>query len=69
MVVMSVDAVDLIPKPRTKFLRVKCNGCGNEQTIFSAASSKVMCLACNQELAQTGSSKIRVKTKIIHVYD
>jgi len=25
----------LVPKPRSKFLRVKCPECGNEQIIFS----------------------------------
>lgn len=58
-----------IPKPRTKFLRVKCNSCGNEQVIFSAASSKVRCLVCNHELADTAASKIRLKTKIIKVLE
>lgn len=62
------DIVELIPKPKTKFIRVKCSGCGSEQTIFSAASTNVKCLACNQELAQSGASKIRLKTKVISVY-
>ena len=59
----------LIPKPKSKFLRVRCNGCGNEQTIFSAAATKVNCLVCNQSLAQTGASKIKTKTKILKVYE
>lgn len=62
------DIVELIPKPNTKFIRVKCSGCGSEQTIFSAASTNVKCLACNQPLAQSGASKIKIKTKIINVY-
>lgn len=53
----------LIPMPRTKFYRVKCPACGNEQNIFSAASSKVRCVACNTQLAETTSSRIRLKTK------
>lgn len=63
------DISKLIPTPKTKFLRVKCNGCGNEQVIFSSASSKVLCLACNQELAVTGASQVTVKTKVLKVYD
>lgn len=64
-----INPLDFIPRPKTKFLRIKCNGCGNEQTVFSAASTKVKCLACNQELAQTGASKIFVKTKILKVFE
>ncbi len=55
----------LIPGPKTKFYRVKCPGCGSEQNIFSAASSKVRCLACNTELGQTAASKILLKTKVM----
>lgn len=66
---MKKSVVDLIPKPKTKFLRVKCNGCSNEQTIFSAAATKVKCIVCNQELAKTTGSKILLKTKILAVYE
>ena len=59
----------LIPKPRFKFMRVKCNACNNEQTVFEAAASKIRCLICNQELAETGPSKIRFKAKVLKVYD
>ncbi|MFH1587310.1 MAG: 30S ribosomal protein S27e [Candidatus Diapherotrites archaeon] len=58
----------LVPRPKNKFLRVKCSSCGNEQVIFSAATTKVNCLVCNHELADTGASKIRLKTKILDTY-
>lgn len=61
--------IDFIPKPKTKFLRVKCAGCGNEQTIFSAASTKVRCLVCNKDLAETTGSKIVPKTTVLKVYE
>ena len=56
---------EIVPKLRTKFLKLKCSACGNEQTVFSAATSVVKCLACNQILAETGAHKIRPRTKII----
>ena len=57
--------ISLIPGPRTKFIRVKCGSCGNEQIIFSAAASKVKCLVCNHELAKPGASKIKIETKVL----
>ncbi|MFH1256078.1 MAG: 30S ribosomal protein S27e [Candidatus Diapherotrites archaeon] len=60
---------DLIPRPKTKFIRVKCSSCGNEQNIFSAASTPVKCIVCNHELASTGASKIRLKAKVVKVYE
>ncbi|MFH1391768.1 MAG: 30S ribosomal protein S27e [Candidatus Diapherotrites archaeon] len=60
---------ELIPKPRTKFYRLKCPSCGNEQNVFNAASSKVRCLVCNTELAGTSASRIKLKTKILKEHD
>ncbi len=60
-----IDEQKLISKPKTVFYRLKCPGCGNEQNAFSAASTKVKCLVCNNLLADTGASKIRLKTKIL----
>ena len=57
-----------VPTQKTKFLRVKCPACGNEQTIFSSATTKVKCLACNHLLAETGDSKIKLKTKVLKVF-
>ncbi len=59
----------VVPQPKTKFLRVKCKACGNEQTIFSAAAIVVRCLACNKELAYPASSKARVVTKVLKEFE
>jgi len=56
---------DLIPKPKTKFYRLKCPSCGNEQNVFNAATTKVKCLVCNTEMASPASSRIKLKTKIL----
>lgn len=58
---------ELIPKPKTSFLKVKCASCGSEQKIFSAASRKVNCLACNKTLAEPAASKVKMKTTTIEV--
>ncbi len=49
----------LIPKPRSVFLRVKCQKCGNEQLIFSNAVNKIVCNVCGELLAEPsgGQSK------------
>jgi small subunit ribosomal protein S27e len=39
-----------------KFVRVKCE-CGNEQNIFSAASSQVDCKVCGKRLASPSGGK------------
>ena len=42
---------------RSKFIKVKCNKCNNEQNIFGKASSKIECLVCNEALAVATGGK------------
>ncbi len=44
----------------SKFLRVKCDQCGNEQNIFGNATAKVNCLSCNSLLAEPTGSRAKV---------
>ncbi|PSG98976.1 MAG: 30S ribosomal protein S27e [Nanohaloarchaea archaeon SW_7_43_1] len=46
------------------FYRVKCSECGNEQKIFSHASTKVECLVCSEELATPTGGKADVNGEI-----
>ncbi|TFG05476.1 MAG: 30S ribosomal protein S27e [Promethearchaeota archaeon] len=56
-----------IPQPKSRFLKVKCLDCGNEQIIFGCASTTVKCLICSKVLAIPKASKAEVKTKILTV--
>ncbi len=58
-----------VPSPKTRFLKVKCNGCGNEQVVFNAPATKVHCLACNKELILPAASKGIVKAKVLKVIE
>ncbi|VVB56818.1 30S ribosomal protein S27e [uncultured archaeon] len=51
-------------KGRTKsqFWRVKC-ACGNEQNIFSAATTPVACLVCNAPLATPRGGRVQLAEK------
>lgn len=59
----------LVPKPRSKFLRVKCPDCGNEQIIFSHASNKVRCNVCGALLAEPRGGKASIRGEIVAVLD
>lgn len=58
-----------IPMPKTRFLKVKCSGCGNEQTIFSNASKSVKCLACNNILAESTGGRVKLRAKVVKELD
>jgi len=55
------DWEKLVPKPRSKFLRVKCPECGNEQIIFDHASTVVRCIVCGAVLAERAGGKGKIK--------
>ncbi|MGC8849675.1 MAG: 30S ribosomal protein S27e [Candidatus Bathyarchaeia archaeon] len=57
--------VDLIPRPRSLFLRVKCNSCGNEQIIFNRASTLIRCKVCDEVLAEPTGGKARIKGEAV----
>jgi len=58
-----------IPKTESRFLRVKCNDCGNEQVLFEKASSRIKCLACDKILAEPTGGKASVKTQVLSTAD
>jgi small subunit ribosomal protein S27e len=55
---------------RSRFLKVKCGDCGNEQVIFGSTSTKtIKCLVCEKVLAESTGGKTDVKTQIVTVLD
>ncbi|MBW2995398.1 30S ribosomal protein S27e, partial [Candidatus Woesearchaeota archaeon] len=54
-------------EPKSKFLKVRCPKCNNEQIIFGNASTDVNCLVCNKELAKPKGGKAVVKSRILEV--
>ncbi len=59
----------LIPKPSSRFLKVVCSKCKNEQIIFNKASMKVKCLVCGNILAEPTGGKAKIKSKVIQVFE
>lgn len=51
-------------KQRSRFLHVKCNGCGTRTHIFSKASSEVNCSVCHGLLATPTGGKAIIKGEI-----
>ncbi|MDY6776963.1 MAG: 30S ribosomal protein S27e [Candidatus Nanohaloarchaea archaeon] len=50
---------------RGKFVEVKCDGCGNEQVIFSRAAGDVKCLVCDDVLAESSSGKADFQAQVV----
>lgn len=60
-------AKNIIPAPDSRFLKVKCKKCNNEQTIYSKASTIVTCLVCGETLAKPTGGKAKLEAKVLEV--
>lgn len=56
-------------RTKSRFLKVKCNDCGNEQVIFGCAASNIKCIVCDKIVAVATGGKTQVKTEILEVLD
>ena len=58
-----------IPQPKTKFIKVRCPKCKNEQVIFGSASSIIKCLVCDKELAHPTGGKSKISGRVLEVLE
>jgi len=60
---------ELIPKPRSRFIRVKCPDCGSEQVIFDSASTVVKCTVCDGVLAEPSGGRAKIRGEILDILE
>ncbi|MHA1369026.1 MAG: 30S ribosomal protein S27e [Promethearchaeota archaeon] len=58
---------DVLPNPKSRFLRVSCSECNSTQIIFGCATSPVTCRACGKRLTIPRGGKAKIITKIEEV--
>lgn len=51
----------------SKFLKVKCKKCKNEQIIFEKPATVVRCTVCEEVLAEPTGGKGKIKTSVLGV--
>lgn len=55
--------------PRSKFIKVRCAKCKNEQIIFGNASTAVTCLVCSAEMAVPTGGKSKIAARVLEVLE
>ncbi len=55
---------EIIQTPKSRFLKVLCKKCRNEQIVFDKAATIIKCLKCQTELAYPSGGKIRLTNNI-----
>jgi small subunit ribosomal protein S27e len=54
---------------RSRFLKVKCPDCENEQMVFEKASTVVDCVVCGKVLAEPSGGKAIIKADILGTFE
>lgn len=58
-----------IREPVSKFIKVRCPKCKNEQILFGKASSEVACLVCGRVIASPTGGKAKIKARVLEVLE
>lgn len=56
-------------EPASKFIKVRCPKCKNEQIVFGKVSNHVKCLVCGKQLAEPAGGKTNFKARILEVLE
>jgi small subunit ribosomal protein S27e len=56
-------------EPTSKFIKIRCPKCKNEQIMFGKTSTNVKCLVCDKPLADSTGGKSKVKARILEVLE
>ena len=56
-------------EPKSKFIKVRCEKCKNEQIIFEKPSSTVSCLVCSTILSKPTGGKGKISAQVLEVLE
>lgn len=51
----------------SKFVKIRCPKCKNEQIMFGKAAQQVKCLVCDKILADPTGGKAKIKARVLEV--
>lgn len=55
----------LVKMPKSKFLRVMCKKCRNDQIVYNKVATVVKCLKCGEELMEPCGGESFIKGKVL----
>lgn len=53
----------------SKFVKIRCPKCKNEQITFGKSATPVKCLVCEKVLAEPTGGKSRIRARILEVLE
>jgi len=61
--------METLKEPISKFVKIRCPKCKNEQIIFGKAATKIKCLVCGKIIAESTGGKTKIKARILEVLE
>jgi small subunit ribosomal protein S27e len=53
----------------SKFIKIRCPKCKDEQIAYGKATTIVLCLVCGKELAEPTGGRTRIKARVLEVLE
>ncbi len=53
----------------SRYVKIRCPKCKNEQIMFGKSSTNVKCLVCGKDLAESTGGKSKIKARILEVLE
>jgi len=54
---------------KSRFIKVRCKDCENEQVLFDSASNEILCHICGSKLAIPTGGKAKIKGEILEIIE
>jgi len=54
---------------KSKFVKIRCSKCKNEQILFGKSSTAVNCLVCSKPISSPQGGKSEIKARILEVLE
>lgn len=61
--------MNVLRESTSKFIKVRCTKCKNEQIVFGKASTEVNCLVCDKPIASPTGGRAKIKGRILEVLE
>ena len=61
--------MEVVKEPTSKFIKIRCPKCKNEQITFGKSASQVECLVCQKVLVDPTGGKSKIKARVLEVLE
>jgi len=58
-----------VKEPSSKFIKIRCPKCKNEQITFGKSATRVRCLVCSKVLVEPTGGKSKIKARVLEVLE